>query len=285
MEWNEKLEEIIEYVENHLQRMQEPIDNKEIAKLASCSFDFFQKVFSYMNGITFFEYVRGRKMTLAGYDLKSTKETVVAISYKYGYDSPTSFTKAFQQFHGCTPRQARNNEYQLQVLPKMQVALKQKYTWKLEQKKSLRLLGKGISIEDNGVSMQEQILSFWSVCQKDGTFMQLMQLDTNTPQGMFGIFTNEGTGMEYLIMVISNQEIPEGCKEYHLPESTWAIFDCLGSIPTSIQNGWKYLEEEWLVKYPFLHAKAPEMEWYSNGNMYSSDYVSQIWIPIIEKGE
>lgn len=72
MEWNEKLQLIIDYVENHLQRRQEPIEPQEISRIAKCSFGFFQKVFSYMNGISFSEYVRSRKLTLAGYDLKST---------------------------------------------------------------------------------------------------------------------------------------------------------------------------------------------------------------------
>ena len=74
MEWNEKLQQIIDYIENHLQRKEEPINIDEIAKIAGCSFGFFQKVFSYMNGISFSEYIRYRKLTLAGYDLKSTNQ-------------------------------------------------------------------------------------------------------------------------------------------------------------------------------------------------------------------
>ena len=34
MEWNEKLQLIIDYVENHLQRDEEPIDIQEIVKIA-----------------------------------------------------------------------------------------------------------------------------------------------------------------------------------------------------------------------------------------------------------
>lgn len=45
MEWNEKLQAIIDYVENHLQRKEECIDSEEISKIAECSFGFFQKVF------------------------------------------------------------------------------------------------------------------------------------------------------------------------------------------------------------------------------------------------
>lgn len=53
MEWSERLQTIIDYVEDHLQRKQEPLNQQEVSELAGCSFDFFQKVFSYMNGISF----------------------------------------------------------------------------------------------------------------------------------------------------------------------------------------------------------------------------------------
>ena len=139
MEWNEKLQAIIDYVENHLQRKEECIDSEEISKIAECSFGFFQKVFSYMNGISFAEYIRARKLTLAGYDLKSTDLKVIEISYKYGYDSPTSFTKAFQLFHGVSPREARNEKVVLKVVPKMQISERHEYAWKLEQKDGFRL--------------------------------------------------------------------------------------------------------------------------------------------------
>ena len=68
-----------------------------------------------------------------------------------------------------------------------------------------------------------------------------------------------------------------------IPQTTWAIFDCIGMIPQSIHKGWKYLNEEWLIKYPFKHAPYPELEWYSDGNTYNANYLSQIWIPIIEE--
>lgn len=131
MEWNQKLQNIIDYVEIHLQRKETSIDHEEISQMAGCSFDFFQKVFSYMNGISFSEYVRSRKLTLAGYDLKSTDMKVIDISYKYGYNSPTSFTKAFQQFHGVSPKEAREKDINLCVMPKMQIIQKQQYTWKI----------------------------------------------------------------------------------------------------------------------------------------------------------
>ncbi|MDO5539693.1 MAG: effector binding domain-containing protein [Eubacteriales bacterium] len=286
MEWNQKLQNIIEYVENHLQREEETIDNEEISKMAGCSFDFFQKVFSYMNGISFSEYVRSRKLTLAGYDLKSTNMKVVDISYKYGYNSPTSFTKAFQQFHGISPKDARQEAIKLCVTPKMQIAGEQQYVWKLERKKAFRLIGKSIRVSCINNKHYEKIPEFWSECQKNGTYSALVSFDTGNPKGIFGLFgyydksTNE---IEYSIMVISDKDTPQGFTEMFIPNSVWAIFDCRGNIPQSIHKGWKYLNEEWLIKYPFKHAKCPELEWYSDGNVYSENYLSQIWIPILEE--
>lgn len=286
MEWNEKLQLIIDYVENHLQRKEEPVDNEEIARMAECSFGFFQKVFSYMHGIGFAEYIRSRKLTLAGYDLKSTNLKVIEISYKYGYDSPTSFTKAFQSFHGVSPKEARNPDVALKITPKMQIMESQKYSWKLEQKDGFRLVGKRITVSCNDNMHFKRIPEFWSECQRNGIFAKLVSMDCGNPQGLFGVFGayDEGLNeMEYSIMVLSDQNLPQGFTEMQIPNVTWAVFDCKGSVPQAIQKGWKYLNEEWLVKYPFQHAECPEMEWYSSGNIYDDDYLSQIWIPIIEE--
>ena len=286
MEWNKKLQIIIDYVENHLQQKEEAIDSEEISKIAECSFGFFQKVFSYMNGMSFAEYVRSRKLTLAGYDLKSTNLKVIDISYKYGYTSPTSFTKAFELFHGVSPREARNQKAVLKVVPKMQIFERPEYSWKLEQKDGFRLVGKRIRVScENNLHFQK-IPEFWNECQRNGIFAKLISIDVAAPKGIFGLFgayDAQFKEIEYSIMARSEQALPQGFTEINIPPATWAIFNCIGAVPQAIQNGWHYLHEEWLAKYPFQHAQCPEIEWYSDGNVYDSGYLSQIWIPIIEE--
>lgn len=286
MEWNEKLQMIIDYVENHLQRKEEAIDNEEISKMAECSFGFFQKVFSYMNGISFAEYIRSRKLTLAGYDLKSTDLKVIDISYKYGYDSPTSFAKAFKLFHGVSPREAKDQNVVLKVVPKMQIAKRHEYSWRLEHKGSFRLVGKRITVSCENNLHFKKIPEFWNECQRNGIFAKLVSIDTAANKGMFGLFGSydeQLNEIEYSIMAVSDQEAPAGFSEIYIPDATWAVFDCRGPVPRAIQNGWQYLNGEWLVKYPFRHAQCPEIEWYSSGNAYDSSYLSQIWIPVIEE--
>ena len=51
------------------------------------------------------EYIRKRRMSLASVDLKDPDVKVIAVALKYGYDSPTAFSRAFQMMHGVTPAQ------------------------------------------------------------------------------------------------------------------------------------------------------------------------------------
>lgn len=97
--------------------------------------------------------------------------------------------------------------------------------------------------------------------------------------GLFGCFLQKEEQMEYAILVTSEQ----GKRKISFPPLTWLIFDCVGPVPGAIQGCWRYLQEEW--KNPFRHASYPELEWYSAGNSYDPNYLSQIWIPIIEEEE
>lgn len=54
-------------------------------------------------GYSISEYIRNRKLSLAGHEILHTNNKIIDIALKYGYDSPDSFTKAFTRFHGSTP--------------------------------------------------------------------------------------------------------------------------------------------------------------------------------------
>ena len=104
-------------------------------------------------------------------------------------------------------------------------------------------------------------------------------------KGLFGLFRRDEKNpdaLEYCIMVKADAALPEGWTEIVIPKTTWAVFDCVGPVPQAIQNGWRFLQEEWLGNYPFEHANCPELEWYSDGNAYAADYGSQILIPVAD---
>lgn len=104
MDWLTGIQNAINYIEGNLT---EKIDYDEAAKQASCSSFYFQRIFSILCGITLGDYIRNRRLTLAGNELSTTDNKVIDIALKYGYESPESFTRAFSKFHGVTPSNAK----------------------------------------------------------------------------------------------------------------------------------------------------------------------------------
>ena len=107
MEWMAIIGNSIQYIEEHIT---EEISVDSIAKHVNVSTFYFQKGFSMLCGFTVAEYIRNRRLALAGNDLLVTDEKIIDIAMKYGYDSPDSFTKAFTRFHGVTPASVRKEE-------------------------------------------------------------------------------------------------------------------------------------------------------------------------------
>ena len=103
MDWLRRLNEAITYIEDNLDGT---IDYAQAAQKACCSAYHFQRMFSYMAEVPLSEYIRNRRLSRAAVDLQNGGDKVIDVAVKYGYDSPTAFTRAFQAFHGVTPTAA-----------------------------------------------------------------------------------------------------------------------------------------------------------------------------------
>ncbi len=114
MSWLENFSKAIEYIETHLDK---EISYEDMAKITGCSTFYFQRIFSYIVGISLSEYIRRRRMTQAGFDLQRTDMRVLDVALKYGYSSPTSFNRAFQSVHGITPICAKEMGSTLNTYP------------------------------------------------------------------------------------------------------------------------------------------------------------------------
>ena len=116
MDWISGMQNAINYIEAHLT---DAIDYEEVAAQSFSSSYHFQRVFSILCGFTIGEYIRSRRLSLAGAELTASDVKVIDVALKYGYDSPDSFAKAFQKFHGILPSQARNNGSRLKSFSRL----------------------------------------------------------------------------------------------------------------------------------------------------------------------
>ena len=110
MEWLNNLNEAIKYIEKNLT---EEISYEKAAMIAGCSTSYFQRLFTYISGISLSEYIRRRRMTQAAFDLQTGQMKVIDVALKYGYESPSAFNRAFKSVHGITPVAARENNTKL----------------------------------------------------------------------------------------------------------------------------------------------------------------------------
>ncbi|MCL2409274.1 MAG: AraC family transcriptional regulator [Oscillospiraceae bacterium] len=104
MNWINDIQNAINFIENNLL---ENINADNVATHIHSSTDYFQRIFNIATGLSISEYIRNRRLTLAGEEIKNTQAKIIDVSLKYNYDSPDSFTKAFTRFHGITPATAR----------------------------------------------------------------------------------------------------------------------------------------------------------------------------------
>lgn len=104
MDWTEAIRRTIDYIEENLAG---EISCEEAAARAFSSPYHFQRVFGIVCGCTFGEYVRKRRLTLAGTDLLENEMKVTDAALKYGYETPESFSRAFLKFHGILPSQVK----------------------------------------------------------------------------------------------------------------------------------------------------------------------------------
>jgi len=107
MDWIQSIQRALNFIEAHMLDME--LDNETVAKQAYSSNANFQRIFSMVTGVTIADYIRCRKLTLAGKELVNSGAKVIDTALKYGYDTSDSFTKAFVRYHGITPSEARRN--------------------------------------------------------------------------------------------------------------------------------------------------------------------------------
>ena len=120
MDWVDAISKAIQYIEEHIT---EELTADRISENINISSFYFQKGFAMLCGFTIAEYIRNRRLALAGNDLATGEEKIIDIAMKYGYDSPDSFTRAFTRFHGVTPTVARKEQVMLKSFAPLKVKL------------------------------------------------------------------------------------------------------------------------------------------------------------------
>lgn len=281
MEWIERLNDAVDYIEEHLT---EEIDYERLGQIACCSSYHFQRMFTYMAGIPLSEYIRRRKMSLAAVDLQGKGMKIIDAAGKYGYHSPTAFNRAFQSVHGIAPSVVKNEGVSVKSFPpirfKITVKGAEEMNYRIETKEAFRIVGVSVPLNKDIEKNFAVIPAKWQEISANGTLQRLIHMMDTPPMGVLGVSTcNDTEPWRYYIAVSTSQE-QNDLEEYTVPGATWAIFSGEGTNH-SIQELERRIVTEWLPTSGYEYGNAPDVEVYLNPDPRNAQY--EVWIPVVKK--
>ena len=278
MEWIERLNQAVSYIEEHLA---EEIRYEELGRTACCSAYHFQRMFGYMAGIPLSEYIRRRRMSLAAVDLMNG-EKIIDVALKYGYSSPTAFNRAFQSVHGAAPSAVKKGDISVKSFPritfKISVMGVEEMNYRIETRPAFRIVGVSRPLEKEIEKNFQTVPKMWDDAVSDGTLSEILSRMNGKPKGVLGVSVCiQEENWRYYIAVSSDADAGSRLEEYVVPAATWAIFSGAGT-GISIQELERRIATEWLPTSGYEFADAPDIEVYFEPHPQDTHY--EVWVPV-----
>lgn len=285
MEGFERINKSIDYLEKNLCSN---IEIEKAAKLAGVSKYHYQRMFHMLTGMTVFEYIRHRRLTLAAQELTDPKLKVIDVALKYNYSTPESFSKAFKNLHGISPSYVKDKGITLEAYPRFSFQIKvkgnDKIKYKIIKRESFTIVGKEVNTSINMNENFERIPDFWNECAKMGICKKLFEVQGGL--GLLGVCYDVNYEKEMLtyLSAVEKTETKLYNKfelvEKVIPASIWAVFEVTGKMPKTIQKLWHRIFSEWFPSTGYRYAKKPDFEAYYLKNIKKLEGKAEIWISI-----
>lgn len=279
MEWIDRLNAAMRHIEANLSG---EIDLQELGRIACCSSYHFQRMFTYIAGVSLSEYIRRRRMSLAAVELQSGELKVIDAAAKYGYNSPTAFNRAFQSVHGIAPSAVRNAGVALKSCPPLRFVVSvrgaQELEYRIESRPAFRIVGLSQPLHPEVEKNFEIVPGMWAQAMQSGAIPRLASMMNADPLGLLGMsFCNRQGDWSYWIAVASS--LPEGDFEsVTVPAYTWAVFPGSGA-GAAIQELERRIVTEWLPDSGYEYADGPDVEVYLSPD--PADARFEVWIPVV----
>lgn len=292
MDWITGIQRAVDYVEEHITQ---PIDYEEVAKQAYSSSFHFQRVFHILCGFTLGEYIRMRRLSLAGSQLSLYNIRVIDVAYQYGYDTPESFSRAFTRFHGVTPSEAKQRGVALKSFSALSVKLilqgGNMMNYRIEVKDGFQMICKNMQSSSKAELTTEEISHFWHRCTCDGTISNLCGYmpDQNIfDYNMVGItFGKDASNIEfpYAIGVPYNgmPVLEEDLSVENISAHTYVVFPCMGKMPEAFQKLYQQIYSEFFPTSKYQPCGGTDFEAYPSADVDDPNYACEIWIAVENK--
>jgi AraC family transcriptional regulator len=281
----ERLNEALEYIES---RLDQRIEVTELARVAVTSEYHLRRLFSALAGLPLSEYIRRRRLTVAGAEVLAAERTLLEIAVRYGYGSGEAFARAFRAMHGVGPGEARRTGTSLTSQPRLSFRLvvegNSSMRYRIVEKEQFRVVGKKIRVPLVHEGMNPAIAQFIRGLDKE-TMRRVGALSDQAPKGIVGVSDNidpsraEGTELDYYHGVVTGAAPPEDLDALTVPAGTWAVFESSGPFPQALQHLWRDVYTQWFPSNPYQSRPGPEiLRTRLTPDAAQAD--AELWIPV-----
>jgi len=297
MDTTANLNAAMRYIEKQLF---DEIDFSEMAKIACCSEYQFRRMFSYLADMPLNEYIRKRRLSLAGDLLRSGGEKIIDVAFKCGYESPDAFGKAFQAMYGFAPSALRKNIAAPKAFPPLFFRLTLKggfeMDYRIVERGEFYIMGRTGYIPLIYHGPNPHTAEVWKKLKQEDLLV-LMEYSEVDPKGIITVYEQttkgntqtkwEGDEIFMCVGVIMEKPMPSRFKGRFdtLPfeASTWLVFPAMDNtrnsgIPSTQQTYARI--GEWLPTSEYEETAAPTITWFESYDFSKPDKKSEIWVPV-----
>lgn len=274
MQWVDRMNQVIEYIETNLEG---EIDPEQISRIMACPYSVFQRSFAPITGIQISEYIRCRRLSCAAYDLQHTNLRVLDIAVKYGYDSADAFSAAFKRMHGISPQAAKEPSACVKFYARLKFTFMIMGAGEMEyrtmKKEAFDVLGiRRITAYGGGT---------WGIVKTDGTAERLREISGHSCDlGLCFGFDGDGNN-DYMCGIEYRGEDMEGFDRYSYPTANWLVFTAKGTISGGVLGQtWKRIYGEFLPQSEYEQIDLPTIEQYVDWDEAADRCHVDIFIPV-----
>ena len=250
------LNKITKYIDENIENQ---IDYEILAKIMGVNSYTMQKMFSLLANISLSEYIRKRRLSNAGYDLYNTNSKVMDIAIKYGYENATSFSRAFELFHGIKPSKV-NNTSKLKNFPRIVFDENIKITSSMEYKviKLEEMILYGLGIKTNNIDIKKDAPNFFEKMNE-----KYLPICGNIKYGVitYDYKEREECNAYYVLYDVN----ADGFEKFVIPASKWLVFTINSNDSKEIQDASDNFYQEFLPSCKYSLRELPELEYYHDG--------------------
>ncbi|EKX69125.1 AraC family transcriptional regulator [Streptomyces ipomoeae] len=288
----DRLNQVMEHIEG---RLDQSIDVAGLARVAATSEYHLRRMFSALAGMPLSEYIRRRRLTVAGAEVLAGHESLLEIAVRYGYGSGEAFARAFRAVHGVGPGEARRTGAVLVSQPRLSFRLtvegSSSMRYRVVDRPDFSVVGFKARVPLVHLGPNQAIVDLVRGIEPQ-TLEQLEKLSDQEPQGIVAVCDDldpsraEGTELDYYHGVITSPQTgtgPMGTTTLAVPAGTWAVFTTSGPAPQAIQMLWRDVFTEWFPSNPYRSRPGPEIL-RTRLSPDKTEADAELWLPVEREG-